>query len=196
MSRPLSILFTSLLMLIMVPAYSELPSQAAMLANTCAGCHGPDGNSLGPATPNISGLSDLFIIDAMEAFKEGERHSTVMARIARGYTEQQIEIMAKYFSQLPRQWTKQSIKPDLVKKGEKLHIKYCVKCHEDNGRSSEEDAGILANQKMPYLKYILDDVLNSKHEVSIKMTDKLRAMHSKYGEQGLQQIIHFYGSQN
>lgn len=189
-------LLPGLLLLIAPTASSELPSQAAMLANTCAGCHGPDGNSLGSAMPNISGLSDQFIMDAMEAFKEGERHSTVMARIARGYTEQQIEIIAKFYSQLPRQWPKQSIDTRLVKKGEKLHIKYCAKCHEDNGRSSEQDAGILANQKIPYLKYIMDDVLSGKYEISAKMVDKLRAMHSASGEQGLQQIIQFYGSQN
>lgn len=185
-----------ILVLMSSAASSTPPSQANMLANTCAGCHGPDGNSLGQATPNISGLSEQFIMDAMEAFKDDERHPTIMNRIAKGYTEQQIEIMAKYFSELPMQWPKQSTKADLVKKGKKLHIQYCVKCHEDNGRSSEGDAGILANQKMPYLKFILDDVLNGKHEVSIKMIDKLKSLHNASGEQGLQQIIQFYGSQN
>ncbi|MCW8955285.1 MAG: cytochrome c, partial [Gammaproteobacteria bacterium] len=164
----------SLLMLITAPVTSEPLSQSAMLANTCAGCHGTDGNSQGPATPNISGLSEQFIMDAMEAFKEGERQSTVMNRIAKGYTEKQIELLAKYFSKLPKQWPQQTTTASLVNAGEKLHTKYCVKCHEDNGRSSDEDAGILANQKIPYLKYVLDDVLNGQREVSTKMTDKLK----------------------
>lgn len=186
----------SILVLISANAFSEQPSQAAMLAHTCAGCHGPDGNSQGPATPNISGLSEQYIMDAMEAFKEGERHSTIMSRIAKGYTDQQIELMAQYLSKLPMKWPMQTTDANMVKAGKQLHIKYCIKCHEDNGRSSGQDAGILANQKIPYLKYILDDVLNGKHEVSIKMTNKLKALHRKSGEQGLQQIIQFYASQN
>ena len=185
-----------ILVLISANAFSEPPSQASMLAHTCAGCHGPDGNSQGPATPNISGLPEQYIMDAMEAFKEGERHSTIMSRIAKGYSEQQLQLMAKYFSQLPMQWPKQATDVAMVSKGKTLHIQYCVKCHEDNGRSPGQDAGILANQKIPYLKYVLDDVLNGKHDVSIKMTDKLRALHHKSGEQGLQHIIQFYASQN
>jgi len=196
MKPPLRSFISVFLILLSTSAFSDPQSQAAMLANTCAGCHGPDGNSLGPATPNISGLSEQYIMDAMEAFKDDERHATIMNRIAKGYTEQQIELMAQYFSKLPLKWPKQTTDATMVKAGEQLHIKYCIKCHEDNGRSSEEDAGILARQKMPYLKYILDDVLNGKHEVSIKMTDKLKALHRKSGELGLQQIIHFYGSQN
>lgn len=196
MPLPFRSLLAGFLVLITGSAFSETLNQAAMLANTCAGCHGPEGNSQGPATPNISGLSDQFIMDAMEAYKDGDRYSTVMSRIARGYTDQQIELLAKYFSQLPRLWPDQNIDVQLVASGEQLHKKYCIKCHEDNGRSSDEDAGILANQKIPYLKFILDDVLNGQRQVSAKMTDKLRALHNASGEQGLQQIIQFYGSQN
>ena len=37
-------------------AYAATPS-ARMLANTCAGCHGTDGSSVGPASPTIAGIS-------------------------------------------------------------------------------------------------------------------------------------------
>ena len=42
-------------------AFAATPS-ASMLANTCAGCHGPKGNSHGPATPTISGISSEYFI--------------------------------------------------------------------------------------------------------------------------------------
>lgn len=196
MKPTLKIFFLGILVLINSKAYGDSLSQAAMLANTCAGCHGPQGNSLGPATPNISGLSKLFIMDAMDAYKEDERNASIMSRIAKGYTEQQIELIAHYFSQLPMQWPKQAVDINQAKAGEQLHIKYCASCHADKGRSSEQDAGILANQKIPYLRFVINDVLHGKREVSIKMTQKLKALHEQSGEQGLHQIIHFYGSQN
>jgi len=34
----------------------------------------------------------------MKAFKSGERKGTVMNRIARGYTDEEIELMAKHLS--------------------------------------------------------------------------------------------------
>lgn len=196
MPSSIRMFLTGLLILSTTQVYGEPLTQSAMLANTCAGCHGPDGNSQGPATPNISGLSEQYISDAMEAFKEGERNTTVMTRIARGYTDQQIELLAKYFSQLPKQWPTQTTNASLLSEGKKLHKKYCIKCHGNNGRSSAEDAGILANQKIPYMQYVLDDALKGHREMSTKMTLKLKALHSASGEQGLQQITQFYGHQN
>jgi len=69
----------------------------AMLANPCAGCHGTDGASPG-SIPSIKGLSSSHLVSVMKAFKSGERKGTVMNRIARGYTDEEIELMAKHFS--------------------------------------------------------------------------------------------------
>ena len=69
----------------------------AMLANPCAGCHGTDGASPG-SIPSIKGLPSSHLVSVMKAFKSGERKGTVMNRIARGYTDEEIELMAKHFS--------------------------------------------------------------------------------------------------
>jgi sulfide dehydrogenase cytochrome subunit len=36
----------------------------------------------------------------MKAFKSGERPATLMDRIAKGYTDEEIEAMAKYFAEI------------------------------------------------------------------------------------------------
>ena len=69
----------------------------AMLANPCAGCHGTDGASPG-SIPSIKGLPSSYLISAMKAFKSGKRKGTVMNRIAKGYTDEEIGLMAKHFS--------------------------------------------------------------------------------------------------
>ena len=68
----------------------------AMLANPCAGCHGTDGASPGPI-PAINGMPGSYIASAMKDFKSGKRKGTVMGRIARGYTDEEIDLMAKHF---------------------------------------------------------------------------------------------------
>ncbi len=69
----------------------------AMLANPCAGCHGTDGASPG-SIPSIKGLPSSYLISAMKAFKSEKRKATVMNRIAKGYTDEEIELMAKHFA--------------------------------------------------------------------------------------------------
>ena len=44
-------------MLLALPVVSAEMATPSMLSNTCAGCHGEGGNSQGPATPGIAGLS-------------------------------------------------------------------------------------------------------------------------------------------
>ena len=46
-------------------------ASGAMLASTCEGCHGTDGISQGPATPSIAGMSEDYLIEAMEEFSMG-----------------------------------------------------------------------------------------------------------------------------
>ena len=176
-------------------ALAATPS-AAMLGNTCAGCHGTHGNSQGPATPTIAGISGEYFIEAMQAYKDGSRPSTIMTRIAKGYTDEEIKSMAGFFAKQKFDRSKsQKTDANMVKKGEKLHKKYCEKCHEDGGRSTEDDAGILAGQWMPYLDYTLTDFMNGSREMPKKMKKKVEQMHKRTGDEGIQQLLHFYGSQ-
>ena len=75
---------------------------ARSLAATCTGCHGPGGNSAG-AIPTIAGLERAYIVTAMQEFKAGTRQATVMHQHAKGYTDQEVEILADYFSKQKRQ---------------------------------------------------------------------------------------------
>lgn len=174
--------------------YAAQPDQASMLANACAACHGPNGSSQGPATPSIAEISHDYFIDSMIAFKEGSRPSTVMQRIARGYTEQQILQMAAFFSKQKMQRTQQDFDAELAKAGKAIHEEQCEKCHAEEGRLSEDDSGILAGQKMPYLRYTLEDIINEKRDVSRKMLKRLRHIHKQAGNKSFEQLIHYYGS--
>ena len=43
---------------------------ARMLADTCAGCHGTDGGSQGPASPSIAGLDASYFLYSNMDFKK------------------------------------------------------------------------------------------------------------------------------
>lgn len=70
--------------------------RSAILANPCAGCHGTDGASPG-SIPTLNDLESRDIKEAMMEFKSGERKSSIMGRIAKGYTDEEIALIAKHF---------------------------------------------------------------------------------------------------
>ncbi len=190
----------------------------SMLANTCLGCHGPNGISEGPATPTISGMSELYIIAAMLAYKFDndedkvdevieadpdledveffERMSTVMNRIAKGYSVEEIKILAKHFASLPFEPQQQTVDTAQVKTGAKLHEKHCEKCHEDGGSSAEDDAGVLAGQWIQWLEYTMNDYVSGDRAMPKKMKKQMQEMQDAHGDKAIDELIQFYASQN
>jgi cytochrome subunit of sulfide dehydrogenase len=71
------------------------------LAASCAACHGTNGNSVG-GTPVLAGLDRAYFVTQMQAFRGGGRTSTVMHHHAKGLTEEEIGLLAGYFSAQPR----------------------------------------------------------------------------------------------
>ncbi|MEO5343113.1 MAG: c-type cytochrome [Gammaproteobacteria bacterium SHHR-1] len=166
----------------------------AMLGNTCAGCHGTNGNSVGPASPTIAGMDTEVFIDAMTTYKDDSRPSTIMGRLAKGYSEDEIAAMAEYFAGQKFQPADQPFDPALADKGGKVHERYCEKCHEDGGRSAE-DGGILAGQWTPYMVYAMEDFMSGAREMPKKMKRQVEKMQKRAGKGAAEQLLHFYASQ-
>lgn len=71
-------------------------SRAALLSYTCAGCHGTDGISPG-SIPSIACKSADAIEKALKEYRSGKRFSTVMGRHVKGYTDEEIQLIAGFF---------------------------------------------------------------------------------------------------
>jgi cytochrome subunit of sulfide dehydrogenase len=67
------------------------------LAATCANCHGTNGIAQG-TMPSLAGKQKTYIVEKMNAFREGKRSPTIMHQLSKGYTDQQIELIADHFS--------------------------------------------------------------------------------------------------
>lgn len=175
---------------------------SSMLADTCNGCHGPDGSTYGPATPSIAGVNELYLTETMMAYKAGSRDSTIMTRIAKGYTDDEIKAIAKYFSKKPLvRRVEQKTDATLAAKGQEISRKLCEGCHEKDGYSAI-DYPALAGQPTPYLNYQLSDFMSGARDL-----DKIESMSAKERKkkkrnleelkgtaQGLESVVNFYGS--
>ncbi|MBF0263862.1 MAG: c-type cytochrome [Gammaproteobacteria bacterium] len=165
-----------------------------MLGNTCAGCHGPRGNSFGPAIPTIAGNAATYLSDKMKAYKSGDAPSSIMGNIAKGYSDAEIDAMAGYFSKQAYKPMAQKHDAAMAKAGKKLHDKYCEKCHSEAGTLADDESGLLSGQWMPYLEYSLADFQSGAANAPKKMATKLKKLHKKEGAAGIEKLIHYYGS--
>jgi sulfide dehydrogenase cytochrome subunit len=83
--------------LLALPANAQYADAARSLAATCTGCHGTEGRSQA-GMPALAGQPKENLLRQMLDFKSGKRPATVMHQHAKGYTDQQIEVLADYFS--------------------------------------------------------------------------------------------------
>jgi cytochrome c553 len=73
-------------------------SASARLAATCAACHGANGDTHGTTLPRLAGQPQQALSASLHAFKTGQRASTIMTQIAKGYTDEQLDLLAAYFA--------------------------------------------------------------------------------------------------
>ncbi len=74
---------------------------ARNLAATCANCHGTNGQARGDMRP-LAGMNAETIVAMMNGFKSGAvPTATIMHQIAKGYTDEQIRLIAGYLATQP-----------------------------------------------------------------------------------------------
>ena len=78
-------------------AQSADPNLGRNLAATCANCHNITGKSL-TGMPAIAGRSKESLASTLKQFKGGQRPATIMHQLAKGYTDEQLELIAAYFA--------------------------------------------------------------------------------------------------
>lgn len=77
-----------------VPAPLRAQSAASpSLSLTCTGCHGPEGHSPGPM-PSLYGRPAESVAEILREFKHDRRPATVMSRIAKGFSDEEIQRLA------------------------------------------------------------------------------------------------------
>ncbi|MBF0381911.1 MAG: c-type cytochrome [Magnetococcales bacterium] len=180
---------------------AEAGATGAMLANTCAGCHGTNGLSGGPAMPTIAGMPAEYLDTIMADFKSGDRPSTIMGRIAKGYDVKETALISKFFASkkwenamsAPQSQNRTMIDAKKAKKGKKLAKKAkCGKCHEDDGMAQDEDTPRMAGQWVDYLIFKMQDLKN-KH-LDVPQPKKMAKRIKKLSASELEAIAHFYAA--
>jgi cytochrome c553 len=155
---------------------------------TCAGCHGPDGNSVNPEWPKLAGQGVPYLVKQLHNFKDGERKNATMAPMAMGLSDQDMENLAAYFSD--QTMSQGAADKSLVELGEKIYrggnaasgVAACIGCHGPTGAGNPAAKfPRLAGQHAKYVENQLhafksgernNDAGKMMRNIAGKMTDK------------------------
>lgn len=74
---------------------------ARNLAAQCANCHGTNGKSVAEV-PSLAGVAANVTIQKMKDYRDGKLPATIMHQLAKGYTDEQVALIADYFSKQPK----------------------------------------------------------------------------------------------
>jgi sulfide dehydrogenase cytochrome subunit len=181
---------TLFLLALTLPAAAH--ADAAALARNCAHCHGLAGTSGGNRIPNIGGQREQYLRHVLLEFKRGNRLTLFMERLAKGYSDQELEAVATYFARLPWSPSTQATDPRLVERGAQLAEARCARCHGDSGQAGSGIIPLIAGQWVEYLQDELAKFMDP--QMQTPNPGMLNAM-TGLGDTDIEALAHYYASQ-
>lgn len=147
------------------------------LAANCMSCHGFDGASAGPGTPSISSFDSQYFSKVMHDYQTGDRAATVMDRIAKGYSTEEINHLADFYATQPVKIAAQTdLDTAAVDRGRELHQNNCASCHTAGGRDKVMTGTRLAGQWFPYLHMTLKDYAAGHSTMPASMESSMQGL--------------------
>lgn len=110
---------------------------------TCAACHGQDGNSVNPVWPSIAGQHATYMVEQLQAFKNGSRTEPLMLGQVMTLSDEDMRNLAVYYEGMSPA-AKSVADPAVISLGERLYrggdrasnASACIACHGPTGRGN------------------------------------------------------------
>jgi sulfide dehydrogenase cytochrome subunit len=185
-------------------SFAAFAAEAPKAAESCIACHGKDGNNKEATIPNIASYSDEYMVGTLKKYQAKERpcveaeypagskkgSKSDMCKIAAELSADDINKIAAYFVEQTFVRAAQTTDPELVKKGKSVYKLKCYTCHSEDGSFPGDHAGILAGQKMAYVKQQTKFFKEGKRPMPKKMKPKFENL----DDAEVEALVHYFGS--
>ena len=142
---------------LVLPSLAVMEPATAAKFDSCAHCHGTDGNSTSSAYPSLAGQTRDYLYRQMKDFKEGQRKNSMMSPSIGVLSDQDMQDLAEYFSAQTLVRSKFNPDPAKVEQGRKIAQEtQCTACHQPGFKGLNEFPR-LSRQKYPYIVKQLKD---------------------------------------
>ena len=115
----------------------------------CAGCHGNAGISQIPGIPSLIGLDPKYLVEAMKAYKDGQRKNDTMKAMLASVNETTMSNVALFYALQKPERAKTPAAGDAA--AGKAASASCAGCHGEDGVSGSPATPSLAGQDAQYI---------------------------------------------
>jgi len=154
------------------------------LAETCAACHGADGNASGANVPTLAGQDARYFVKAMQGYQEGKRQHEQMAEAAKQLSEADLANLSVFFA--AQDPVRRNVRTPLT-----THewINRCERCHGLDGNSTDPRFPMLAGQERSYLATALQSYAGADRDNSA-----MHAMADPLSQADIERIVEHYAT--
>jgi cytochrome c553 len=172
---------------------------------SCGRCHGMDGRGRGNAAfPALAGQRLPYLIEALEAYANDQRHSGIMQASAAVLSDEDMRATAEYYSRQPRRaakGTKPSADPAAIERGRQIasggvperRVPACKGCHGPGADDEQLVAPILAGQYAEYLELMLH-LFNEKRRGGGERAHLMEAVGTRLSHEQMHDAALYYES--
>ena len=166
------------------PSREMLAHGENVAGTACASCHGIDGVSTGPGTPNLAGQRTVYLYRVLQSYQERERRNDAMNHATGFLNEEALLAVAAYYASLAPALP--SLTEDEPAEAVDTHggdpfagirsdMKKCVKCHGEDGNASASGMPNLSAQAPEYFVTSMKAYVegNRDHKMMAKLVANL-----------------------
>lgn len=165
------------------------------VAAWCGDCHGENGVSTTSQIPHLAGQRMQYVVNELQAYKEGRRDNPAMRAVVSSLTEEAMRNVAAYYSlrgtddqgALTDAKLEHAVALDISPSVAKWTYK-CDRCHEANGFADPDRFPILTGQREEYLERTMHAYQNR----FLRASSMMHAMTEQLSPTDIKEISAYY----
>jgi cytochrome c553 len=157
-------------------------------AETCAACHGPDGNSAAPQFPILAGQTARYLYLQLRDFKEGRRNDPQMEPFVSALSREDMLDLAAYFAvQRPRPPAFKVDESRAARGKAKAAEVLCTMCHL-GGFAGQNEIPRVAGQ---HYGYIVKQLRDFKSRTRTNDAGNMTSVSRTLSDQDIEDLAHY-----
>ncbi len=177
-----------ILMLLVPRARAQDPTRAEQMAQACAPCHGPNGNSTDPQYPILAGQTMRYAYLQLKDYKEGRRQDPLMTPVTANLSREDMLALAIYFSE--QKPISIRFKPDAERAARgkyRADVTLCTSCHQGQYQGQNEIPR-LAGQ---YPQYLKKQLLDFKSRARTNDAATMTSLAATLSDENIEDIVQY-----
>jgi cytochrome c553 len=170
------------------PAKPDPVEAGKAAAAACAGCHGNAGVSQIPGIPSLIGLDPKYLVEAMKAYKDGQRKNDTMKAMLASVNDTAMSNVALFYALQKPARAKTPAAGDAA--AGKAAAASCNGCHGEGGVSGSPGTPSLAGQDAQYVVAALTEYKNGS-----RAHDTMKGLAASLDDKGMKNLAAYFAAQ-